>query len=84
MQVNAGETQGVEAEGSTLKRRSVIADLPLVRMLIMLRNNPPSWAFQVEPDQVSAFHLLGKVLHKLFTTRSAPLHVLASSERGTT
>jgi len=51
----AGESQGEEGRGSTLKRRVVIAETPLMRMLMMLRSDPPRCGFQLEPDQVSNF-----------------------------
>ena len=56
MQVNAGDSQGEEADGSTLKRRFIKAELPLVRLIEMLRNDPSRYGFQLEPDQVSNFH----------------------------
>ncbi len=72
MQVNAGESQGEEARGSTLKRRVVVAELPLVRMLIMLRNDPSRYGFQLEPDQVSNFHLSANPCISLFHENCAP------------
>ena len=52
---HAGKSQVEEARGSTLKRRVVIAETPLMRMLMMLRGDPPRCGFQLEPDQVSNF-----------------------------
>ena len=67
MQVNAGESQGEEAKGSTLKRRFVVADLSLARM-VMQRNDPSRYGFQLEPDQVGNFHLSANQLHPLTCT----------------
>ena len=63
MQVNAGESQGEEAKGSTLQSRVVVADLSLAHLIKVQNHDPSRYGFQLEPDQVSNLHLSANQAH---------------------
>ena len=63
MQVNAGESQDEEARGNALKSKVVAAELPLMGLIKMQKDDPSRYGFQIEPDQVSNLHLSAKPLH---------------------
>ena len=50
--VSAGEAREGAGKGSGAKSKIVAAEVPLVRLINMLKGEPPKWGLQLEPDQV--------------------------------
>ena len=50
----AGEPREGAGQGNHFKSKVAVAEVPLVRLINMLKGTLPKWGLQLEPDQVGA------------------------------